>query len=115
MSDYIVVNKDGLNVRSQMSTTNDKNLLRRMSKGEGFEVQQTYNVPGMTGLQVWGRLSNNPGGIRQEYVCLQIGNKKYAEEEKPSVPVYVPIDAVDAWRYAVDAWIRLRGYDGPRP
>jgi hypothetical protein len=108
---YIVVNGDGLNVRSQMNTTNSKNLLRRMSNNEGFVVHETYNVQGMSGLQVWGRVSDNPGGISQEYVCLQIGNKVYAKEQtsQPTQPVS------NAWQTAIDTWARSQGYTGPRP
>ena len=38
---YIVINKDGLLVRSQTSTLNPLNIKRKMSNGEGFTVYQT--------------------------------------------------------------------------
>ncbi len=109
---YIVVNGDGLNVRSQMSTTNPKNLLRKMSQNEGFVVLETYNVKGVSGLQVWGRVSNNPGGISQEYACLSIGNKVYAKEEIPSTPVS---GQLGTWAHEVDLYLRSLGYKGSTP
>lgn len=110
---YIVTNSEGLNVRSQMDTTNSRNIQRRMSFGEGFVVLELYNKQGASGLQQWGRVSNNPGGISQEFVCLQIGNKVYAKEQAqaesiPSLP------DTNAWRVAIDAWARSKGFDGPR-
>lgn len=87
---YIVVNSNGLNVRSQKSTTNPYNFLRSMSYGEGFTVFETYIVKGSTGLQKWGRISDNPGGISQEYVCLSIGNKEYAKKESGDMPPVTP-------------------------
>lgn len=101
------MNRDGLNVRSQMSTTNPKNVLRRMSFGEGFKVYEVYNVKGMSGLQVWGRVSDNPGGISQEYVCLSIGNKVYAKTEDSK--------AFSSWAHEVDAFLRTLGYKGSQP
>lgn len=54
---YIVVNPDGLYVRSlrsQTTTLNMLNIKRKMSNGEGFTVHQTYV---QRGNQVWGRVS----------------------------------------------------------
>jgi hypothetical protein len=107
---YIVTNSEGLNVRSQMNTTNSKNLLRRMSPNEGFIIYETYQVKGMSGLQTWGRVSNNPGGISQEYVCLSIGNKIYAKAQDAQ-----PVTQTPAWAYELDAWARTQGYTGVKP
>jgi hypothetical protein len=107
---FIVTNGEGLNVRSQMSTTNPKNLLRKMSPNEGFTVFETYNVKGISGLQIWGRVSDNPGGISQEYVCLSIGNKVYAKkEETPNAPENLH------WAHEVDSFLRTLGYTGSMP
>ena len=81
---YIVVNPDGLNVRSQMSTLNALNIKRKMSNGEGFTVYQTYV---QKGNQVWGRVSDNPGNVQQEFVCLSIANREYARLEAPTAPL----------------------------
>ena len=109
---FIVVNNDGLNVRTQMDTTNKNNLLRWMSGSgaEGFVVYEIYQKKGMTGLQTWGRISDNPGGILQEYVCLQIGNRVYAKEQTG-----VSEPGTDLWHAAIDAWARSKGFDGPLP
>ncbi|MBI3175125.1 MAG: hypothetical protein HYZ25_15470 [Chloroflexi bacterium] len=58
---YIVVNPDGLYVRSQMTTLNALNIKRKMSNGEGFTIHQTYV---QKGNQVWGRVSDNPGNVQ---------------------------------------------------
>lgn len=106
---FIVTNSEGLNVRSQMSTTNSKNVLRKMGANEGFTVYETYSVKGMSGLQTWGRVSNSPGGISQEYVCLQIGNKVYAKAQDISAT------QIPAWTYEIDTWARSQGYTGVKP
>ena len=110
-TNWIVVNGGGLYVRAQMDTTNSKNIVRRMSFGEGFVVHETYNVKGMSGLQTWGRVSNNPGGISQEYVCLSIGNKVYARQEGAQIPPVIP--AGETTRLdRLEAWARTQGYQG---
>ena len=117
---FIVTNKDGLNVRSQMDTTLAKNILRRMGKGEGFEVYETYSIKGKSGLQTWGRLSNNPGSVNQEYSCLSIGNVTYAKVEGSTPPSPTPIPppewAYIQWAIEVDHFLREQmGYTGARP
>lgn len=114
MAYYVVVNPNGANVRSQMNTMNPNNLLRQMSANEGFEVYEIYNMHGISGLQVWGRVSKNPGGISQEYVCLQIGNRVFAKEQEFDRP-YPPQPDQDAWRIAIDSWARSKGFNGPKP
>ena len=107
---FIVTNSRGLYVRSQTDTTNPYNKLRKMSNGEGFEVYEIYPVKGMTGLQIWGRISDNPGGITQEFTCLSIGNKTYAKEETGTTP-----PTSSTWAQEIDAWARLNGYHGVHP
>jgi len=107
---FIVTNGEGLYVRSQMTTTNPYNILRKMSANEGFTVYETYNIKGMSGLQVWGRVSNNPGGISQEFSCLSIGNKTYAKEESPQTPI-----PANSWAREIDTWARTKGYTGIAP
>ena len=110
-SKYIVVTSPTLNVRAQMTTMNPYNILRKMSSGEGFIVYETYQVKGMSGLQLWGRIAENPGGITQEYVCLQIGNKVYAKEESKPIETTTPAN----WQIEVDTFLRTLGYKGTRP
>lgn len=105
---YIVTNAEGLNVRAQMDTRNNKNIQRWMGKGEGFEVFQTYQIKGISGLQTWGRISTNAGDVSQEFVCLQIGNKTYARAEATEPQ---PL----SWTLSVDAFLRTLGYKGPQP
>ncbi|MBI5297959.1 MAG: hypothetical protein HY869_20985 [Chloroflexi bacterium] len=122
---YIVVNPDGLNVRSQMSTLNVLNIKRKMSNGEGFTVFEVYT---QNGNQKWGRVSDNPGGLQQEFVCLSIGNREYARAEAPapSAPIGAPPPNAGSaphleegfrrlmdWARAVDAWARFMGFEGP--
>ena len=108
---YIVTNKDGLLVRSQTSTLNPLNIKRKMSNGEGFTVYQTIV---QNGNQTWGRVSDNPGGLQQEYVCLSIGNREFARLEAPTAPMPGTASLLE-WAQAMDAWARFMGYEGPRP
>ena len=112
---FVVLNGNGANVRSQMTTLNPYNIVRKMSFGEGFVVHEIYNVKGMSGLQVWGRVSDNAGGISQEYVCLSIGNKVYAKEEAVTSVASPEIVNVSSWQWEVDAFLRTKGYTGSRP
>lgn len=106
---YVVINSNGANVRTQMSTLNPFNIVRVMGTNEGFVVHETYNISGMSGLQVWGRISDNPGGQKQEYVCLSIGNKVYCKLQETPLPM------PENWAQAIDVWARSIGYTGPRP
>lgn len=108
---YIVVNPNGLNVRGTMTTLNTLNIKRKMSNGEGFTVFETYV---QAGSQVWGRVSDNPGGLQQEYVCLSIANREYAREQAPTASLPEAAGLVE-WAQALDAWARFMGYEGPRP
>lgn len=94
-------NKDGLLVRSQMDTTNPKNVVRKMSDGEEFLVYQTYVVKRN---QVWGRLTNNPGAVQQEYCCLSIANRTFAVPDnfQPHGDVKISLQ----WIQQVDVWAR---------
>src|SRR5574343_1129070 len=107
MQNYIVVNPGGLFVRSQMDTTNPANRLRSMSNGEGFIVYDTYTQKGTTGLETWARISNNGGGLLQEYTCLSIGNRVYAlPQAMPAQPA--PATPIDVIRDIV-AWAITKG------
>ena len=108
---YIVVNKRGLNVRSQMTTTNQANIQRTLSFGTGLVVHEVYHIQGMSGLQTWGRITENPGGQQQEYVCIKIGEMIFAQEEQANEDV----DTATDWMHEIDAWARTKGYTGPRP
>jgi hypothetical protein len=109
-----------------MTTLNVLNIKRKMSNGEGFTVFEVYM---QGGSQKWGRVSDNPGGLQQEFVCLSIGNREYARAEAPSAPpppAAPPPNAGSAphlgeefrrlmeWARAVDAWARFMGFEGPR-
>lgn len=110
MLKYIVKSNPYLLVRSQMETRSSSNIIRRMSNGEGFTVYQTYVV---RGNQLWGRLSDNPGGVEQEYACLQIANKVFAvaEESQPNIRS----SPNPMWFIQIDAWARTMGYTGIPP
>jgi hypothetical protein len=113
MKHYIVTNTEGLRVRSQMDTRNDKTILRTMHKSEGFDGYQEYQIPGPTGLQTWVRLSTNSGDVRQEYACIRIGNRHFAKEEEDKSK---PAESTQEWMEAVDTYLRTKlGYRGPRP
>ncbi len=103
---WIVTGGQGLNVRSQMDTTNSRNILRKMSKGEGFTVYETYQVKGSSGLQTWGRVSENPGDRRQEYACLSIGNNMIFAERESTWPE----DLLDMRLNKLEVWARTKGY-----
>ena len=108
---YIVTNKDGLLVRAQMDTRNPHNIKRKMSNGEGFIVYQTYVK---NANQVWGRVSDNPGDVQQEYTCLSIANRTFAkieisDEELKSYKVN------PRWIIAIDLWARSKGYTDVLP
>lgn len=105
---YIVTNADGLLTHSQMSTISATR--RKMSNGEGFTVYQTKL---MNGNQTWGRLSEDPGGLQQEYVCLQIGNREFAKKQPLSEPI--PSTTLLEWAQSADTWMRLNGFKGPKP
>ena len=108
---YIVVNRDGLLVRSQMSTLNPLNVIRKMSNGEGFTVYQVIQQ----GDKTWGRLSSNPGDPRQQYACLSIlGRPLFAVPEPVAAPLPEAGD-VSEWQKEIDAWARFMGYAGVRP
>jgi len=116
-ANYLVVNKEGLNVRAQTNTQSTKNILRWMSNGEGFHVYQIIKVKGSTGIQEWGRITDNPGGLTQEYVCLGIGNRRYA---LPSLHNPIPTPDPDDnqimnWVRDVDGYLRTLGYTGALP
>src|SRR5262245_60414528 len=108
---YIVTNKDGLLVRSQMNTKNDANIKRKMSANEGFTVYQTYV---QNGNETWGRLSNDPGALQQEYTCISIGNRVFAKREEAPMPS-IPYAISSEWATAIDAWARSNGFKGPKP
>ncbi len=109
---YIVTNGDGLLVRSQMTTTNPFNVKRKMSNGEGFTVYQVYV---QNGSHTWGRVTDNPGSVQQQYVCLSIvGRPPFAVLEAPiSEPTPAPSDLVTVVK-ALGAWASLKGYEGPQ-
>jgi hypothetical protein len=105
---WIVTNGKGLNVRSQMDSTQPKNIVRQMSKGEGFTVYETYQVKGSTGLQKWGRVSDNPGDRRQEYTCLSIGNNMIFAVQETSSESETMLERIEK----LEAWARTMGYPG---
>ena len=80
MISYTVTNKDGLLVHSKLDTTSQ--TLRKMANGESFKVYQLYPV---NTNQIWGRLTDNPGNVSQEYTCLQIANKEFATLDSSSI------------------------------
>jgi len=106
---YTVTNPEGLFVRAQMNTTNPFNIWRKMSNGESFTIYQTYPI----GAQIWGRLTDNPGNVSQEYACLQIANKQFARLEAP--PADIPAGGSRVWMLALDTWARSQGFNGPPP
>lgn len=115
---YTVKNKV-LNVRAQPITTNNNNILRTMSRGEGFIVYEYITLKGATGMQRWGRISRNVGEKTQEFVCLEIGNTIYAQEA-PSIPAtdVPPAIPLQLWKWIIDVDAHLREhtlYVGERP
>ena len=107
---YIVKNPAGLLVRAQMDTTNSTNILRKMSNGEGFTVFQLINQPNG---YVWGRLSDDPGNLQQQYACISIlGRTAFAVPELPSI---FPIPINSQWGFEADAFLRTKGYMGVKP
>lgn len=105
MLTYTVTSPDGLLVRAQTLTTNPQNILRKMSNGESFVVYQTLIV---NRNQKWGRLTNNPGDIKQEYACLSIANKTFAVLDINQLPEDVRINP--QWIEEVDRQLRAKGF-----
>jgi hypothetical protein len=111
MKRYIVTNPPGLQRRSQMSTVNPFNIKGKLSNGEGFDVYEVYTIKAN---QKWGRITDNPGDVQQEYVCLSIGNKTFAREELAGTGNTAQVTL--AWCMAVDRFLRDKlGYTGPSP
>lgn len=109
MLQYIVTNKPRINVRAQMDWRNAANIKRKMSNGEGFTVYQTYVI---NGNELWGRVSDNPGDVQQEYVCISIGNRSFckADEAQPEMGAPSALFFIQ-----LDAWAREKGYKGVPP
>lgn len=105
MLTYTVTNPDGLQVRAQMITTNPRNFIRKMSNGESFVVYQTHIV---SRNQLWGRLTNNPGDVQQEYACLSIANRTFARLDVNQMPENIHINP--QWVEEVDRQLRAKGF-----
>lgn len=105
---YIVNNQygAGLNVRSKPDTQTGQ-IIRFMTNGEGFQTQDVFTV----GNQQWARVSIGDQ-VKQEYVCLQIGNKIYARPQTTPTPQTQPSST---WAQAIDQWARSKGYNGQAP
>jgi hypothetical protein len=76
-----------------------------MTNGEGFTAQDVFTL----GERSWARVSIGDQ-VKQEYVCLQIGNKIYARPQ--SAPVH---NTNQTWEEQIDAWARNEGYNGIKP
>jgi hypothetical protein len=104
---YIVTNVDGLKVRSKPDT-NTGGTIRMMAVGEVFRAADVF----FQDQRTWARLTSGAGSM-QEYACIAIGNRKFAELHGIEAE---PIPAGEAgWATGLDAWARSMGYKGPRP
>ena len=107
---FIVLNSAGLNVRSKPDTATGQ-VFRKMTMGEGFVAQDVFIVRD----EVWARLSEG-NSVHQQYCMIRkTGRPDYAREVGEVAVQPVPPVSGDPWRNAIDAWARLKGFDGPLP
>ena len=105
MTTYLVVNPQGLNVRSQPSTNHNATILRKMSQGEAFQTLELFYI----GNQLWARLTAHTTRSN-EYCCIT-----YANREPFAIPADDDDPNTDTWTIALDQWARSLGYNGPKP
>lgn len=104
---FLVINPKGLNVRSQPLTTVN-NIVRVMSPGEAFTA---FDVILIKGTQTWARLTQGDSVIQQYCMISEVGRPAHCREQASQG---VPPPA-SSWQNALDAWARLKGFDGPLP
>lgn len=104
MQIYIVINPDGLNIRTQPNEKVRYNIKRRMSAGEKFTAYDVFLS--QSGLEVWAQLSTIPR--QPEYCMIASARTTFA---KPAGTEIEP----ESWKEEIDAWARTQGYTGARP
>lgn len=102
---YIVINSQGLNLRTQPTATVKYNISRRMTLGEIFTASDV--ILSQSGLEIWARIDqgNNKPAL---WAMIMDKSTTYATPRGYQV---TPSD----WQHAIDAWARTMGYDGIAP
>lgn len=72
-----------LNIRSQMETKSNTNIVGGYSNGSPFTVYEVY--PEKDGI-VWGRVSSNVGDGVSRFVGLRVNNQVKARLDKAAEP-----------------------------
>lgn len=104
MQTYIVINRDGLNIRTQPNEKVRYNIRRRMSAGEKFNAYDVFLS--QSGQEVWAQISPIPN--KPEY-CM-IANAKTIFAKSAGMEL-----EQKSWMDEIDAWARTQGYTGTRP
>lgn len=104
---YIVINPRGLNVRSKPDTATGQ-IVRVMATGEAFTATDVFL---MRGTETWARLTSGDSVVQQFCMIGQVGRPAHAREQtSEGLPI-----AAASWQKAIDAWARLKGFDGVKP
>jgi hypothetical protein len=102
LTEYIVIYNRGVTARIKPNTQADET--QTFAQGQSFEGYDRTEI----GDQHWVRITTDDD-VTQEYVCVQIGSHIIAQEVNDNFFPRVE------WVQAVDSWIRIQGYKGPKP
>jgi hypothetical protein len=104
MQKLIVVNKEGLNVRSKPDTKTGQ-VIRRMTNGEGFTAVNIFTV----GAETWARLTTAESVIQQYCMISIVGRPLFAIHQEAT-----PAPSSN-WQTEIDTWARTKGFNGSKP